>query len=257
MENEMMWKALADPTRRQILDHLVTGPESTGDLASKFPHLSRFAIMKHLHVLERANLVNHRRSGKLRLNHLNAVPLQLAYERWVSRLDRNWAETLTSIGRIAEQEESKREGPPPMASEIRHISIHQEHHISASPETVWTLLTTSVGDWWRAPYRMFREGSEMTVELRPGGGLVERKGDAFVFWALVTAVHPGKSLEFDGLSGPVQGRFTFSIAKDGDGTILSIDHNTIESAEVGEEEGYSGGWTHLANGLKEFASASS
>lgn len=142
-----------------------------------------------------------------------------------------------------------------MTTNVRNISIHQEHRIAASTETVWTLLTTRVADWWRTPYRMFREGSEMAVELRPGGGLVEQKGDAFVFWALVTAVHPGKSLELDGLSGMVQGRFTFSIMEDGDGTLLTIDHNTIE-IDNGEPEGYSGGWTHLANGLKELAEAS-
>lgn len=141
-----------------------------------------------------------------------------------------------------------------MNTEIRNISIHQEHRIAASPQTVWKILVNNVGDWWSAPYRMFREGSEMTIELRPGGGLVEKKDDAFVYWALVTAVHRGKSLELDGLSGPVQGRFTFTIAEDGEGTLLSIDHNTIEVND-GEPEGYSGGWTHLAHGLKVLAEA--
>jgi len=140
-----------------------------------------------------------------------------------------------------------------MATEIRTVAIHLEHRIAATPETVWNILTTRVGEWWSVPYRMFREGSNMTVDLRPGGGLIEQKGEAFVFWALVTAVHPGKSLQLDGLSGPVQGRFTFSLAEDGHHTILTTDHTTIESAEVGEEEGYSGGWEHLANGLKQLA----
>lgn len=142
-----------------------------------------------------------------------------------------------------------------MGTEVRTISIRQEHRITASTEKVWKILTTRIGDWWSVPYRMFREGSEMTLDLRPGGGLVEQQGEAFVFWALVTAVHPGKSLELDGLSGPVQGRFTFSIAADGEHSVLSINHNTTEAAEIGEEEGYSGGWEHLANGLKELAEA--
>lgn len=256
MDDGLLWKALADPNRRKILDMLSTGPKTTGDLGHQLPDISRFAVMKHLGVLQSANLVTFTRHGKHRINHINAVPLRQAYERWVSRLDNNWAATATSIGRLAEQEELKSEGHLPMNSEIRQVSIHQEHQIDASPETVWAILTTRIGDWWSPPYRMFREGSQMTVELRPGGGLVEQKGDAFVFWALVTAVHPGKSLEFDGLSGPVQGRFTFSITANGKGTLLTIDHNTIESAEVGADEGYSGGWTHLATGLKDLAEAS-
>lgn len=254
MDNELMWKALGDPTRRQILDRLANGPVSTGDLADHFAHLSRFAIMKHLGVLEQAMLVTHSREGKRRLNYLNAVPLRQAYERWVSQLDNDWAATLTTLGNLAEAEESRSKGTSGMTTKIRNVSIHQEHRIAASPDTVWNLLTTRVADWWRTPYRMFREGSEMTVELRPGGQLLEKKGDAFVLWALVTAVHPGASLEFDGLSG-VGGKFTFSVAADGEHTKLSIDHNTIDSAEEGEEEGYSGGWEHLANGLKELAEA--
>lgn len=251
MDNDAMWKALADPTRRTILDLLSKGPQSTGDLATRFSDLSRFAVMKHLGVLETASLVTHTRKGKQRINHLNAVPLRLAYERWVSGLDDSWASALTSIGRLAEQQHEEKSE---MSQQFRNIEIHQEHRITASPDVVWSILTTRVGEWWRVPYRMFREGSEMSIGLQPGGGLVEQKGDAFIFWALVTAVHPGKSIEFDGLNGPVQGRFTFSITEDEDGCLVTIDHTTTE-LDDGEPEGYSGGWEHLANGLKELAEA--
>lgn len=256
MDDELMWKALADPIRRQILDRLAAGPVSTGGLADAFSHVSRFAVMKHLGVLEQAQLVTHTREGKRRINHLNAVPLRLAYERWVSRLDDSWAATLTSIGRIANVENLALEGNQPMTAEIRNISIHQEHKIDASKETVWRLLTTRVGDWWSPPYRMIRGNSEMTVELRPNGAMVEQKGDTFILWAVVTMTVPGKTLELDGLSGMVQGRFTFTVVEDGDGTLLTIDHKTIE-VETGEPEGYSDGWTHLANGLKQLAEANS
>lgn len=254
MDNDVMWKALADPTRRRILDQLAAGPVSTGDLAERFSNLSRFAIMKHLGVLEQAHLVTHTRAGKRRLNHLNAVPLRQAYERWVSQLENNWAAMSTSIGQLAELEELALKGKPTMVTNMRSVSIHQEHRIAASTGIVWDLLTTRVGDWWRMPYRMFSEESQMTMELHPGGGLVEKKGEAFVFWALVTAAHPRKSVEFDGLSGPVQGRFTFKITEEGNGTLLTIDHNTTE-IDNGEPEGYSGGWKHLVTGLKELAEA--
>lgn len=255
MDDGLIWKALSDPTRRRIMDILATGPRSTGDLTEQFTTLSRYAVMKHLGVLEAAHLVTHTRQGKRRLNYLNAVPLRKEYERWVSRLEDSLAGSLTTIGKLAEAEVEQKRGTHTMATEIRDISIHQEHRIAAEPDVVWKILITRIGEWWRVPYRMFREGSEMTIELTPGGRLVEQKGDAFVLWALVTAVHPGRSLELDGLSG-VGGKFIFSIAEDGDHTVLTIDHNTIDSAEVGEEEGYSGGWEHLANGLKELAEAS-
>ena len=247
MDDGLLWKALADPNRRKILDMLSTGPKTTGDLGHQLPDISRFAVMKHLGVLQSANLVTFTRHGKHRINHINAVPLRQAYERWVSTLDNSWAQQLITIGMVAEASERITKGTPAMTTEIRPVTIHQEHVIAASIETVWNLLTTRVGDWWTTPYRMFQEGSDMSIELRPGGGLVEQKGDGFVFWALVTEVRPGRSLSLDGLSGPVQGRFTFSIRKDRDNTILAIDQTTNVQATAGEDEGYSGGWTHQGN----------
>lgn len=252
MDDDRLWKALADPTRRAILDSLASSAHTTGELVEIFPHLSRFAVMKHLGVLESAGLVSHTRKGRQRFNHLNVVPLRKVYERWVGHLEDAHAASLLRIGDLAEQPESERE--PEMNISMRQVEIHQEHHINANAEKVWNILSTRIGEWWRAPYRMFREGSEMTIDLRPGGGLVEQKGDAFVYWALITAVQPGRSIELDGLNGPVQGRFTFSTAEVADGCILKIDHSTIE-IDDGEPEGYSGGWTHLANGLKEMAEA--
>jgi DNA-binding transcriptional ArsR family regulator len=76
-----VWQALADPTRRAIMDLLRQAPRTTGALAEQFP-TTRFAIMKHLTVLETAGLVVIRRRGRERWNHLNAVPLELVYERW-------------------------------------------------------------------------------------------------------------------------------------------------------------------------------
>src|SRR2546426_761327 len=67
-----VWKALADPTRRAILDALRKGPRTTGDLCGRFD-VTRFAVMKHLAVLEDAGLVLARRQGRERWNHLNAA----------------------------------------------------------------------------------------------------------------------------------------------------------------------------------------
>ena len=250
MDDDRLWKALSDPTRRAILDNLASSAQTTGELVDTFPNLSRFAVMKHLGVLESAGLVSHTRKGRQRFNHLNAVPLRKVYERWVGHLEDGFAASLLRVGDLAEQSGKESD----MNISMRQVEIHQEHHIQANVDKVWTILTTQIGEWWSVPFRMFRERSEMTLDLRPGGGLVEQKGEAFVYWALITAVHPGKSVELDGLNGPVQGRFTFSITEESDGCLLKIDHSTIE-VDDGEPEGYSGGWEHLANGVKELAEA--
>lgn len=250
MDNDLMWKALADPTRRQILDLLAKQPYSTGALADQFPTISRFAVMKHLSVLESARLVTFTRSGKHRLNHFNAVPLRQAYERWVSRLDHSWAGMLTAIESLAEEHQKGSH----MSTEIRHVNIHQEHSIRADKDVVWKILTTRIGDWWQVPYRMFRGVSEMSLELKPGGGLVEQQGDDFVYWSLVASVHHGKSLSLHGLAG-VQGCIEFALSEEDGITTLTINHTTIDAADPGEPERYSEGWSFLAENLTKIAEA--
>ncbi len=94
---EPVWKALANPVRRTILDCLREGPRTTGALSECFPELSRFAVMQHLRVLEEAELVIPRRSGRERHNYLNPVPIQRVYDRWVARYTKPWAEALVGL----------------------------------------------------------------------------------------------------------------------------------------------------------------
>ena len=94
---EPVWRALASPIRRRMLDLLRVGPVSTGEIADEFGDLSRFAVMQHLRVLEAANLVVPRREGRVRLNFLNPVPIQRIYHRWVSRYQEPWAESLVAL----------------------------------------------------------------------------------------------------------------------------------------------------------------
>lgn len=92
-----VWKALADETRRSILDSLRTGPKTTTELVNLFPHLSRFGVMKHLDVLREANLVLTRVDGRKRINSLNAIPLRQIFERWVSNYEEFWSDQLLRI----------------------------------------------------------------------------------------------------------------------------------------------------------------
>ncbi len=94
---ELVWKALSNPIRRQMLDALRHEPLTTGALAASFPKLSRFAVMQHLSVLEKGNLIVHRKSGRQRFNYLNPIPIQQIYHRWVRHYEENWAESMVAL----------------------------------------------------------------------------------------------------------------------------------------------------------------
>ena len=104
---DTVWRALANPTRRRILDALREGPATTGTLAALFPELSRYAVMQHLGVLAEADLVISRRVGRERFNYLNPVPVQRIYDRWVVRYMQPWTEALVSLREQLEREEGE------------------------------------------------------------------------------------------------------------------------------------------------------
>jgi DNA-binding transcriptional ArsR family regulator len=108
---DAVWKALADPTRREILDFLRKGPRSTTDIVEEFPHLSRFGVMKHIDVLRAAGLINTREEGRQRMNSLNAVPIRRIYERWVSRYEEFWADNLLRLKDDLEEKPDPKRGP--------------------------------------------------------------------------------------------------------------------------------------------------
>jgi DNA-binding transcriptional ArsR family regulator len=81
--DDAVFHALADATRRQLLDELRSAPRSTGELCRAVPGMSRFGVMDHLSVLASAGLVVVTRRGRERVNHLNPVPIQRMYERWM------------------------------------------------------------------------------------------------------------------------------------------------------------------------------
>ena len=84
MEDARIWKALGSQHRRALLDALKDGPKTTSALCDVLPRLSRYAVMQHLGVLERAGVVLVRREGRERWNELNAVPIQRELERWLN-----------------------------------------------------------------------------------------------------------------------------------------------------------------------------
>ncbi len=97
-----VWKALADPTRRSILDLLEEEPRTTGHICGTFPEMTRPAVLKHLVVLEEAGLVHYRRDGKLRWNEINCDPLE-AVQAWLDRHVTRRSAMLQALKRHAEE----------------------------------------------------------------------------------------------------------------------------------------------------------
>jgi DNA-binding transcriptional ArsR family regulator len=106
---DKVFKALGDPTRRAILDLLRDGPKTTMQIVEEFPEMTRFGVMKHLGLLEEAGLAVSRKEGRTRWNHLNAVPLRMIYERWVSKYEDQWAGSLVRLKNKVERNTSQGE----------------------------------------------------------------------------------------------------------------------------------------------------
>ena len=99
------FSALADPTRRAVLDLLRAGTRPAGDIARAFT-VSRPAISKHLRILRRAHLVEERREGRHRMYHLNPEPLK-AVDSWLNQYRQFWTASLANLKAFVEQEYEK------------------------------------------------------------------------------------------------------------------------------------------------------
>ena len=121
-----MFKALADPTRRRLLDALFKKDGQTlSALESRLP-ITRFGVMKHLRVLEEARLVVTKRRGREKLHFLNPVPIRLVHDRWVSKYAEPWAATLSDLKHRLEE---------------RKMEKVFEIYIKTTPERLWEAIT--------------------------------------------------------------------------------------------------------------------
>src|SRR3954468_8478189 len=92
-----VFKALADPTRRELLDRLFAEDGQTLKALEEDVPMSRYGVMKHLRQLEEAGLVVTKRRGREKLHFLNPVPIRLIHDRWVSKFAEPWVTTLTGL----------------------------------------------------------------------------------------------------------------------------------------------------------------
>jgi DNA-binding transcriptional ArsR family regulator len=101
---DAVFKALADPTRRSLLDALYEEDGQTLTALERRLPMTRIGVMKHLRVLQDAELVTTRRRGREKLHFLNPVPIRLVHDRWVSKYAEPWATTLTGLKRQLEED---------------------------------------------------------------------------------------------------------------------------------------------------------
>lgn len=96
-DDDLIYKALADGRRREILDLLRDEPKTTGAICAHFQEIDRCTVMQHLGVLEKADLVVVQRKGRFRWNYLNAVPIRQIYDRWINRYASHDVEFLSRL----------------------------------------------------------------------------------------------------------------------------------------------------------------
>jgi DNA-binding transcriptional ArsR family regulator len=230
-DHEPIWRALADPTRREILDALRAGPETTGRLAARFP-TTRFTVMEHLGVLVDAGLITVERRGRERLNHLNPVPLEQAYERWVRPPASNAAAVAL---RLADHVEDPME---------YGIDVRAEHLVRATVERTWSSLLDLTA-WWPP---CWPEGTRLAFEPRLGGRLGTTDGDLDTsgrLWGVVSELRPGGALAVDGsmgLPGPVQGHWRMELTPDGSATRVVVSHRVLGEVAEDDRAGFTSRW---------------
>ena len=159
---DVVFKALADPSRRRLLDMLrEQDGQSLTALEAMLP-MTRFGVMKHLRILEAASLITTRKVGRERLHYLNPVAVQIIYDRWVSKYAQPFTETMAGLKR---RMEGRRMAEKP--SHVYHIFIN------TTPEKLWHALTN--GEMSRQYY--FGSSVESTWKKgasyrypNPGGG---------------------------------------------------------------------------------------
>src|SRR4051794_38348080 len=103
---DVVFRALADPTRRSLLDELFREDGQTLSALEQRLPMTRFGVMKHLKLLEQAGLVTTQKRGREKLHFLNPVPIRLVYERWVSKYSESWAAGLSQLKHDIEEEQS-------------------------------------------------------------------------------------------------------------------------------------------------------
>jgi uncharacterized protein YndB with AHSA1/START domain len=244
-ETGTVFRALADPTRRALLDALFDHDGQTLAALAARHDMTRIGVAKHLGVLEEARLVVSRRRGREKLHFLNPVPIRLVHDRWVSKYTEPWAAGLVGL-----KEELERPMDATQREKVLEMEKVFEIYIRTTPEQLWTAITDPE---IRAKYHFgagvhsdWTPGSRYAL-VHPGadGPLVE--GENLVVeppHRLVQTMHVmwSEDAESEGTS-----RVTWEIEPIGDSCRLTITHDQLR--EGAPPELY-GGWPMVLSGLK-------
>ena len=235
------FRALADPNRRVLLDRLFERDGQTlGELCEYLPEMTRFGVMKHLGVLEEADLVTTVKVGREKRHYLNPVPIRLVHDRWIGKFAEPIVGALSTL-------KSKLENPMDTFDHIYAIQI------KASPDRVWQAITD--GDDTTRYYYGTRVVSDWAIgsPLRydyPDGSLA---ADGIVLEVepgrrLVMSFHPRWAPEIEA-EGPV--RMTWSVEPTSDGGSKLTVTSVLKSGTKSSEE-FSAGIVYIVSGLKTF-----
>ncbi|MEK6190743.1 MAG: SRPBCC domain-containing protein [Chloroflexota bacterium] len=230
-----VFRALADPTRRALLDELFAEDgQSLRALQGRF-EMTRFGVMKHLRLLEEAGLVVTRRRGREKLHFLNPVPIRLIHDRWVSKYAEPWVSALSGLKNELE------ENPMEKIYEI---------YIKTTPERLWQAITDPE---IRAKYNF---GTRQTSDWTPGSRVevTHPGGDGLLGEGQNLEVDPPRrlvqsmvALWSDEAKAEGTSRVTWDIEPVGDSCRLTLTHDQLR--EGANEELY-GGWPMILSGLK-------
>src|SRR2546421_2931079 len=147
MDDEAAFRALADASRRILLDRLFERDgQALEELEAALPEMTRFGVMKHLRVLEAAHLVTTRRAGRRKLHFLNPVPIRLIHDRWVSKYAEPWVSGLSDLKQDLEE----------LMEKVFEI------YIKTTPDRLWQAITDPEV---RSKYNF---GARQTSDWTPG-----------------------------------------------------------------------------------------
>jgi uncharacterized protein YndB with AHSA1/START domain len=232
---DAVFRALADPTRRSLLDELFRRDgQSLSALERRLP-MTRFGVMKHLKVLEEAGLVVTRRRGREKLHFLNPVPIRLVHDRWVSKYAEPWAAALSGLKRDLEEDTMEK------VFEI---------YIKTTPERLWEALTDPE---LRAQYSFgMRVSSDWTNGSRyeftgPDGTGIWGGGENVEVDPPRRLVQTYTALWSEEVKAEGPSRVTWEIEPVGDSCRLTVVHDELREDAHGE---LYGGWPMILSGLK-------
>lgn len=190
-----IWQALADPTRRSLVDRLATGSKTTSELCEGMP-MSRFGVMKHIGILERAGVIISRRQGRFRVNHLNVAKIHSLQSRWLSA---RGAALASAVEGLAESTGGTDMPKSDTVTKAGVIDLALDWPVAVSVQKLWTTLFEHPESWWPRAYRAGSEDAVMSFDQKVGGCLREESANGGgVLWYSIFAINPRRSVDLVG-----------------------------------------------------------